>query len=60
MMLVEELLGKVINVCWGLVGISSSLTLIVDFRGFGFSKVYRKIGMLKVKKGVFSVVKFII
>ena len=66
MMLEEELLGKVMNVWeWtsfigGWVGISLRLILIVDFKGFRFSKVYKRFGVQKVKKRVFYVVKFII
>ena len=52
MMLVEELLGKLINVCsrgarfiGGGAGISSRLNLIADFKGFTFSKVYKRLGV---------------
>ena len=51
MLLVEELLGKVINVLGetsfigGWVDISLSLILIVDFKDFRFSKMYKIFGV---------------
>ena len=52
MMLVEELFGKVMNVCVGgtsfirgWIGISLRVVLIVDFKGFRFSKAYKRFGI---------------
>ena len=40
--------------------ISSRLNSIVNFKSFRFSKVYKRFGVKKVKKGIFYIIKFII
>ena len=48
------------NFIRGYFGIRSRLIFNVDFKGFIFSKVYKRFEVQKVKKGVFYVVEFII
>ena len=65
MMLAEKLLRKIMCMGWnkfigGFVDMSSRSIFNVDFKGFRFSKVYKRFGVKKVKKEVFYVIKFII
>ena len=52
-------MGK-INFIEACVDISSGSISIVGFKSFRFNKVYKSFGVKKVKKGIFSVIKFII